>query len=135
MKRSVVVMSLLCILLGAVFVSVQALAGDAMFTVARLVVCESVADREPVGPTNTVAAGTEEISCFLEATDIAANTMVTFVWLHEGTPIGEMTLPIKKGPRWRTHATKKLGSWTGNWKVELRNDAGELMDSVDFVVE
>jgi len=49
------------------------------FTVARMVVAEGVEDREPVGVSETFPASTERVYCFLEATNIADDTEVTFV--------------------------------------------------------
>ncbi|MDH3347220.1 MAG: DUF2914 domain-containing protein [Desulfobulbaceae bacterium] len=136
MKRGGVFLCLFCVLFAGSFFTVTSYAVEgSVFTVSRLVICENVVDREPVEIINTVASGIQEVSCFLEATDIVADTMVNFVWIHEGTIRNEVTLPVKMGPRWRTYVSKKLGTWTGNWTVELRDANGSMIDSVAFVVE
>ena len=136
MKRSGSILSLLCVLLAGVIFSTASHAEEgSTFQVARLVISEGIVDREPVGVITTAGAGTQEVFCFLEATDIVDDTMVTFVWIHEGIQRGELTLPLNMGPRWRTYASKKLGSWSGNWTVELRDASGALIDSASFVAE
>jgi len=97
--------------------------------------CEDVQDREPVGVEETFPASTEKVYCFIEATNISADTEATFVWYHEGQEMRSFTLPIMQGPRWRTYAYKNLYGKTGNWKVEIRDTSNNLVKSITFKVE
>ncbi len=106
------------------------------FTVAKLVVCKDVVNREPVpGKEEKFPASVGRISCFLEARDIRADSQVLFVWLHGTRELASVPVTLQKGPRWRTFSTKKLGGRTGDWRVEIRDPAGAVIDSVPFTVE
>lgn len=105
------------------------------FTVARLVVGTGVENREPAGVAETFPASTEKIYCFLEATNIVKDTEVSFVWSLGGKEIGKINLPLKMGPKWRTNTSKNLRGLKGDWKVEIKDAAGNLVKDVKFKVE
>jgi hypothetical protein len=105
------------------------------FTVARLVVGTGVENREPVGVAETFPASTEKVYCFLEATDIAQDTEVSFVWFHGEEEMAQISLPLKMGPKWRTNASKNLRGLQGDWKVEIKDAAGNLVQEAKFKVE
>ena len=105
------------------------------FTVARLVVGTGVENREPTGVAETFPASTEKIYCFLEATNIAKDTEASFVWSLGGKEIWKMNLPLKMGPKWRTNAFKSLRGLKGDWKIEIKDAAGNLVKDVKFKVE
>jgi hypothetical protein len=95
----------------------------AAFTVKRLVVG------------TTFPASTEKVYCFLEATDIAKDTEVSFVWFSGEKEMSEFSVPLKMGPRWRTYAYKNLRELKGDWKVEIRDPDGKVVKDVRFKVE
>ena len=105
------------------------------FTIARLVVGTGVENREPVGVAETFPASTEKVSCFLEATGIAEDTEVSFVWFYGEKEMLKISLPLKMGSRWRTNASKNLAGMKGDWKVELRDSDGNLLQEIKFKVE
>ncbi|MBU0730092.1 MAG: DUF2914 domain-containing protein [Proteobacteria bacterium] len=105
------------------------------FTVARMVVCEDVADREPVGAGETFPLSLGAVYGYLEAKDIDADTEIRFVWMHNDIQTAVVPLTIRKGNRWRTYSSKKLGNRTGAWKVELQDTEGTVLKTVAFTVE
>lgn len=105
------------------------------FTIARLVVGTGVENLEPVGSAETFSADTEKVYCFLEATDIAKNTEISFTWFYGENELLKFNLPLQKGPRWRTYAYKHLRGLKGDWKVEMRDAEGKLLKDVKFKVE
>ena len=113
----------------------QAGMSDPAFSVARLVIAGSIEEREPVGVVNAYSASTEKVYCFLEANDIKAETMVSFVWYHEDTKKATVELPLGVSSRWRTYSSKKLAGLTGEWKVELKDAGGNVLNTVLFTVE
>jgi hypothetical protein len=106
-----------------------------VFSVARMLIAGSIEDREPVGAVSAYSASTEKVYCFLEARDITEDTEVSFVWFHEDKEMAAVTLQLKKGPKWRTYSSKKLGGLTGAWKVELHDASGNVVLDVGFTVE
>lgn len=105
------------------------------FTIARLVVGTGVENREPVGVAETFPASTEKVYCFLEATNVAKDTEVSFFWFHGEKEMWKISLPLKMGPKWRTNALKSLGGLKGDWKVEIKDADGNLVQDVKFKVE
>ncbi len=105
------------------------------FTVGRLVIAGSIEDREPVGIVNVFASATEKVYCFLEAQDIAEDTSVTFVWYFGEKEMAKVELPLSQGSRWRTYSSKRLAGLKGDWKVELQDAAGAVLQTVEFKVE
>jgi len=105
------------------------------FIIARLAVGTGVENREPVGVAATFPVSTKKVYCFLEATQIAKDSEVSFVWFHGQKEILNVTLPLKMGPRWRTYASKSLGGLKGEWKVEIKDGEGNLVKDVEFKVE
>jgi hypothetical protein len=105
------------------------------FTIARLVIGTGVEDKEPVGVAETFPEATEKVYCFLEATEIAKDTEVSFVWWHGDKETHKITLPLQMGPRWRTFAYKNIGGMKGDWKVEVRDSGEHLVKEVAFKVE
>jgi hypothetical protein len=108
---------------------------SAEFTIARLVVGTGVENTEPAGVAETFPASTEKVTCFLEATNIAKDSEVTFVWFYGEKEMLKTTLPLKMGPRWRTYANKNLMGLKGDWKVEIRDPGGNVLKDVKFKVE
>ena len=107
----------------------------ASFTIKRLVVGTGVENGEPVGVAETFPASTEKVYCFLEAGDIAKDTEATFVWFHGEKEMLKFNVPLKMGPRWRTYANKNLRELKGDWKVEVRDADGKVLQDVKFKVE
>lgn len=108
---------------------------DPGFIINRMVICESVTDREPVGINETFSANTEKVYCFLEAINVEHDTTVSFVWYFEGKEMARMSLPLRKGGRWRTFSSKKLAGLNGNRKVELQESSGIVLNTASFLVQ
>ena len=116
--------------------ALPAAAGDdaATMSIARFVTCRTVADREPVEASQIFPADTEKVYAFLDARDISADVTVNFVWLYEGEETARVALNLKQGPRWRTWSSKKIGGRLGKWRVELRDNGGNVLIDAEFVV-
>ena len=107
----------------------------ASLTITRLVVGTGAENNEPVGAAETFPASTEKVYCFLEATNIAKDTQVSFVWSCGGKEMLKTALPLKAGPKWRTYANKNLRGLKGDWKVEIKDSEGKVLKEITFKVE
>lgn len=105
------------------------------FTIIRLVIAEDVEDREPVGISESFLSTRERVYCFLEAGDIEADTEITFVWYYDEAERERISLPITKGPRWRTFAYKTIEGLRGYWKVEVQDSDGAVLKTITFTVD
>ena len=110
-------------------------AGEPLFQVARLVIAGSVDNLEPVGVVDAFAASTEKVYCFLEAKQIREDTTARFAWYHGETRMAVVELPLRKGARWRTYSSKKLGGNAGDWRVEIQDADENILEVVGFSVE
>lgn len=113
----------------------QALKQAGLFAVSRIAIAEGIDNKEPVGTGETFPASAEKVYCFIEATDIKADTTATFVWFYGGKEVHSLELPLQEGSRWRTFSYKNLRGQAGEWKVEIRDAEGTTVKSVSFKVE
>ncbi len=112
-----------------------AAAQEVGFQVVRLVAAAGVAQREPVGVAATFGAGQEVVYCFLEAREITAATEVVFIWYHGDREAAAIPVRLGAGPHWRTFTRKRVAGLSGVWKVYLQDQQGQVIASVEFVVE
>lgn len=106
-----------------------------LFNVAQFVVCSGVENRVPTGIAETFSASTFTVYAFLDATKITEDTQVTFVWIYNKKEISKFELPLKKGYRWRTFASKTVSGMKGDWAVELKDANGDTLKTVQFKIE
>ena len=109
--------------------------GESLFTISSLSIAGSIENLEPVGVVDIFAASTEKVYCFLEATAIRQDTTVSFIWYHRDKRMAIVNLPLKKGAKWRTYSSKRLGGLKGEWKVELQDADLNVLQTVGFTVE
>ena len=107
---------------------------DPGFAIKRMVVAAGVVEREPVAVGVTFSAATETVYCFLEAAAIERDTTVHFVWYHEKAEVARVALPLSAGRRWRTFSSKKIAGRQGEWRVDLQEESGIILNSVSFTV-
>lgn len=119
--------------LALLLVAVPAvIAADAAPT-ATAVICTGVKDRAPEGAAEKFAPSVGQLTCFSELHGVKEK--VVHVWFHGDKEVGKMELPVK-ADRWRTWSTKKVPtSWTGPWRVEVRDGAGTVLATAKFTVE
>ena len=136
MKLSPIIFKILFTLtVSLIFVSPVSSMDDPGFTISRMVMCERVANREPIGIADTFTADVETVFCFLETQNINVDTTISFVWYFEGQEKARIPLPLQKGMRWRTYSSKKLANMKGNWTVELQETSGIVLNTISFKVQ
>lgn len=95
-------------------------------------IAEAIVDRMPQNPGTSYAADVGSVSCWSRVTG-AEGTTIQHVWIH-----GEMEFPVSLqvgGTPWRTWSTKAIPpEWAGDWRVEIRDGAGNLLDTLSFTV-
>ncbi len=101
----------------------------------RMAVSVDVVDREPVDVRDLFPSSLEKVYCFVEARDIISDTYLTFVWFYRDKEVAQVRLPVRKGPRWRTYSSKRIKGLKGHWRVEVRDEGGRTLRSIDFRVE
>ncbi len=105
--------------------------GTSAENVVRASVTTNIVDREPVDSLDTVTSEQDLIFFFTEIADLAGGT-ISHRWEYNGEIMAEVPLDIG-GSRWRTHSSKRLfKGWTGEWKVSVVDDSGQVLRSVNF---
>ncbi len=103
--------------------------------ITRLAVGTGVENRELRGAAERFPLDTEKVYCLLEAANIPRDMEITLLWFNGDKEVGKFSLPLKKGPRWRTWAFKNLRGLKGEWKVEVRDPDGKVLRDARFKVE
>ncbi|MFH1754283.1 MAG: DUF2914 domain-containing protein [Candidatus Latescibacterota bacterium] len=84
--------------------------------------------REPVDAIDSITTTAEKIYFFTEVAGLQGKT-ITHRWMHEGEVRSVVRIAIG-GPNWRAYSFKKLlPNWTGEWKVEVLGEDGQLLDT------
>ena len=95
-------------------------------------IAEAIVDRMPQNPSTSFPLDIGHVSAWSNVTG-AEGTTIQHVWIH-----GEMEFPVSLqigGSPWRTWSTKTIPpEWAGDWRVEIRDAAGNLLDTLSFTV-
>ncbi|MBI4684260.1 MAG: DUF2914 domain-containing protein [Nitrospirae bacterium] len=105
------------------------------FKVERMAVCAKIENKEPVDVKEVFSSATEKVYVFIEFRDVAEDTTVNVIWRHGDKEMLKTSLPLKKGLKWRTYASKNLYGLKGNWKIELVDSTGKGVKALIFKVE
>jgi Protein of unknown function (DUF2914) len=101
---------------------------------AELVIATGVEDREPVGEGTTFPGDVGQLAAWSSITG-AEGTTIEHVWrFPEGDIEAVVPLSIGGSP-WRTWSTKQIPpEWAGDWVVEVRDAAGNVLATANITV-
>lgn len=106
-------------------------------TISQMVICQTLnrETREP-GEAGTVFADTvKQLYCFTHVEGAENETEITHKWFWGDQLLAEVPLPVK-GSSWRTWSSKNIWQgWTGAWRVDVTDAAGEVLASKSFTIE
>ncbi len=96
------------------------------------VLARSIHDRMPVDTGSVFQADVGTVWLWSRVTGATGQT-ISHVWMH-----GEDEWPVRleiRGSPWRTFSSKEIPpEWRGNWRVEIRDQAGRVLQRLLFVV-
>lgn len=108
--------------------------GTTQVKLVRAVMCETIENYEPVNPSVVFSITTGQLSCFTVFEDIDKATYVTHRWYRRDDLVTTKMLKLKP-PRWSTYSRIQLREADkGPWRVEIRDDADRLMETLRFSV-
>lgn len=92
----------------------------------------AVVDRMPEGTAQAFPADVGEVFVWMRVTDAAGATL-HHVWIHGED---EWSVPLRiGGSPWRAWSSKLIPpEWAGEWRVEIRDDSGTLLEVLSFTV-
>ena len=94
-----------------------------------------VTDRQPVGADSTFAGDVGRVFCWTLVAGAEGETTLHHVWFHGDQEMADLTLNVGGSP-WRTWSSKAImPEWTGAWRVEVRDSAGNVVATIRFTVE
>ena len=103
-------------------------------SVAEMVFCTSVQERQPAGEATTFGADVGSVTCFTKITAIESESSVTHVWYHGDQEMGRVELPVRSS-MWRTWSAKTMPPGaTGPWRVDVLSAAGDVLKSASVTV-
>ncbi|MBI5183471.1 MAG: DUF2914 domain-containing protein [Nitrospinae bacterium] len=104
-------------------------------SIARAVMAGSVEDREPIAEGVSFEPSLGKIYCFTHVVGAKSETSIRHVWYYKDKKMADILLPIKF-PSHRTYSSKKiLNSWTGSWRVEIRDKHDTILKTLNFTVK
>ncbi len=93
---------------------------------------QDVVDRMPVGAATTFAPDVGKVYLWTKVHG-ADGTQISHVWIH-GSHEAVVELPVGGSP-WRTWSSRTINpEWTGEWRVEVRNAAGDVLETITFTI-
>jgi hypothetical protein len=104
-------------------------------TISRMELCGSVMDRKPVDVSAAFTAAQDKVFCYLEFKDVKKETSVNVVWTLGQNEMGKIPLTIKPYPKFRTWANKSINGMKGDWKVDVVDDKGAVLQTASFKVQ
>lgn len=97
-------------------------------------IAKDVVARQPVEPAEHFDAEVGALVCWTKVTSHAVPTKITHVWYYEDRQVMRIALDVKTA-KWRTWSRKTVHSnHTGRWKVEVLDENGSLLKTVNFSV-
>ena len=101
-----------------------------------VVLTNNVVDRAPQDTVTTLAAPAEADTVYLwtRVSGAEPGTVLHHVWFKGDEQVADVELTINGSP-WRTWSRKTIGAGdTGSWRVEVRDAAGTVLQTVSFTV-
>ena len=124
---------LIALALAALFTP-QVGSAQSTLTVPESSVATMVVDRMPTGSAMTFPANVERLYVWTRIQGAAGETTIHHVWIQGDVERANIELRIGGSP-WRTWSNKAIMSdWTGDWRVEVRDDRGNVLETIRFTV-
>ncbi len=99
--------------------------------VEKIVTAASVENREPVNETAAFDKTAGRVYTWTKITAEAVPTKVKHIYYADGKKAFEIELAVNASP-YRVWSSKAV--WPGNWKVEVTDEAGSVISTVEFTV-
>ncbi len=100
--------------------------------IAEAVIATDIIDRVPADAVESYSVAVEQLHCFTRVLGATEETALVHVWFHGDAEVARMTLPVRSS-NWRTWSTKTIGAEDrGDWRVEIRNEQGEVLKQLAF---
>jgi len=107
----------------------------AQLSVEESAIALDVIDRMPAGSDSTFVASVGRVYCWTLVAGAEGEVAIHHVWFHGDQEMADIELRIGGSP-WRTWSNKAImPEWTGAWRVEVRDSAGNVIETIRFTVQ
>ena len=107
---------------------------QAELTVTESAISRDVVDRMPVDANTTFPSDVGRLYCWTRITGAEGETTVHHVWIHGDEERADLELNVGAAS-WRTWSNKAIvPEWTGDWRVEVRDANGNVLETIRFTV-
>ncbi len=101
----------------------------------QILIGTGIENREAIGVDTVFTADVGKVYCWVLVTGAEAETQISFVWYHQDQQVAEVIVPVRS-VRWRCWTSKTIiPESTGAWKVEIKDEAGKVLESASFQVK
>ncbi len=112
----------------------QTVSAQSGLTVPESSIATMVVDRTPSGTAMTFPATVERLYAWTRIQGADGETTVHHVWIQGDVERANIELRIGGSP-WRTWSNKAImPEWTGDWRVEVRDSRGNVLETIRFTV-
>jgi hypothetical protein len=105
---------------------------DLGITIEKIVVATAVADHEPSGEAKEFPASAGTLYCWTKVNAKTIPATIKHKWYRDDKQVFEYSLDLKFNST-RTWSSKSVTP--GKWRVDVTDEGGTVLSSVDFVVK
>ncbi len=100
--------------------------------VTQMAITTAIVDREPVDSVVVYPIQDTLLYCYTRILHADEPTVVKHAWYRDDQLMSLTELQVKS-PDWRTWSAKRLlAGWEGNWRVDVLDADGQLLQSTGF---
>jgi hypothetical protein len=108
---------------------------DSGVRISKSAICLRVEARAPVDIGTSFRPDVGQLFAYTQVEGVTQPTRITHVWYHGDREIYRRDLEIQESG-WRTWTGKRIDpSWTGPWKVEVLDENGGPLTTLEFAIE
>lgn len=131
-KKGMIVVSLLFL---PAFLFSQEEESPAGLQVTRAAICKEVIQREPIDSDTVFPSDIGKVFCFSKIEGARSPVAIFHIWKYKDKEMARVKLNVKSSS-WRTWSSKKiLASWVGPWMVEIQDESGTILKTLEFEIK
>lgn len=109
-------------------------ASEAGLTIEKLAIAPQIENREPVNPGTDFSADVGRLYCYTKVVGAKGEVSIKHLWHFNDKKVDEITLAVKSA-NFRTRSSKLINpKQTGQWRVDVTDEAGKMLDSISFTI-
>lgn len=96
---------------------------------------KEIKNKEPVNVSNVFPNNIKKIYCWTKVKAFKVSTYIIHEWYYKDRKMASVKLTITY-PLFRTWSSKRIiPSWTGNWKVVVKDENGNIIATKSFLIQ